>query len=451
MITVVKNGRVIDPYNNIDSKLNIVIKDGKILEITPYEISGEKNIDATGLIVCPGFIDIHMHEDMYHNEEDYLDEWIAKSMLNMGVTTCIGGNCGINLTEPLTYLDAVDRLKLPVNIGLMAGHTNIRECVVENSNKYNPIQTDDIKKIMYTAREYLEGGCFGISYGIRYVPGITELELIEVSKACKPENKIINAHVRDDAKNIIWATKEFIKVGMKLDIPIQNSHIGSMGGYGQMKELLRLLDSVKSSGLDITSDCYPYYAFSTRIGETTYDDGFLERYNIDYDSIEISEGKYKGQRCTKNIFDELRKNSPDTITVGHVMNEKDIDMAILHPNVMIASDGFLHNEQGHPRAAGTFTRLIDKYVKTGKLSLYDAINKMTTMQAKKLGLSNKGNLSKGSDADITIFSYDEIKDNATFDNPIKKPDGIKYVLIKGSVALKDGEIVNGKLGTSVRR
>lgn len=451
MITVVKNGRVIDPYNNIDSKLNIVIKDGKILEITPYEISGEKNIDATGLIVCPGFIDIHMHEDMYHNEEDYLDEWIAKSMLNMGVTTCIGGNCGINLTEPLTYLDAVDRLKLPVNIGLMAGHTNIRECVVENSNKYNPIQTDDIKKVMYTAREYLEGGCFGISYGIRYVPGITELELIEVSKACKPENKIINAHVRDDAKNIIWATKEFIKVGMKLDIPIQNSHIGSMGGYGQMKELLRLLDSVKSSGLDITSDCYPYYAFSTRIGETTYDDGFLERYNIDYDSIEISEGKYKGQRCTKNIFDELRKNSPDTITVGHVMNEKDIDMAILHPNVMIASDGFLHNEQGHPRAAGTFPRLIDKYVKTGKLSLYDAINKMTTMQAKKLGLSNKGNLSKGSDADITIFSYDEIKDNATFDNPIKNPDGIKYVLIKGSVALKDGEIVNGKLGTSVRR
>lgn len=203
MITVVKNGRVIDPYNNIDSKLNIVIKDGKILEITPYEISGEKNIDATGLIVCPGFIDIHMHEDMYHKEEDYLDEWIAKSMLNMGVTTCIGGNCGINLTEPLTYLDAVDRLKLPVNIGLMAGHTNIRECVVENSNKYNPIQIDDIKKIMYTAREYLEGGCFGISYGIRYVPGITELELIEVSKACKHENKIINAHVRDDAKNII--------------------------------------------------------------------------------------------------------------------------------------------------------------------------------------------------------------------------------------------------------
>lgn len=451
MITVIKNGRVIDPHNNIDSKLNIVIKDGKILELTPYEINGEKNIDATGLIVCPGFIDIHMHEDMYNNEDDYLDDSISRVMLNMGVTTCIGGNCGINLTDPITYLDAVDRLKLPVNLGLMVGHTDIRERAIENSNKYNTIQIDDIKKIMNIARKYLDSGCFGISYGIRYVPGITELELIEVSKACKPENKIITAHIRNDAKYTISATKELINVGMKLDIPIQNSHIGSMGGYGQMKELLRLLDSVKSSGLDITSDCYPYYAFSTRIGETTYDDGFLERYNIDYDSIEISEGKYKGQRCTKNIFDELRKNSPDTITVGHVMNSKDIDMAIVHPSVMIASDGFLHNEQGHPRAAGTFPRIIDKYVKTGKLSLYDAINKMTTMQAKKLGLSNKGNLSKGSDADITIFSYNDIRDNATFDNPTKKPDGIKYVLIKGSIALKDGEIVNGKLGTSVRR
>ena len=451
MVTVIKNGRVIDPYNNIDSKLNIVIKDGKILELTPYEISGEKNIDATGLIVCPGFIDIHMHEDMYHKNEDYLDEFTSKAMLNMGVTTCIGGNCGINLADPITYLDAVDRLNLPVNIGLMAGHTSIRERMIKNNNKYNTIQIDDIKKIMNEARKYLDSGCFGISYGIRYVPGITELELIEVSKACKPENKIITAHIRNDAEYIIPATRELINVGMKLDIPIQNSHIGSMGGYGQMKELLTLLDSVKSSGLDITSDCYPYYAFSTGIGETTYDDGFLERYNIDYDSIEISEGKYKGQRCSKNIFDELRENSPDTITVAHVMNPKDIDMALLHPNVMIASDGFLHNEEGHPRVAGTFPRLIDKYVKTGKLSLYDAINKMTTMQAKKLGLGNKGNLSKGSDADITIFSYNDIRDNATFDNPIKKPDGIKYVLIKGKVALKDGEIVNGKLGTSVRR
>lgn len=451
MITVIRNGRVIDPYNNIDSKLNVVINDGKILELTPYDIIGEKNIDATNMIVCPGFIDIHMHEEGYDNDKDYLEEGIAYAMLNMGVTTCIGGNCGSNSCEPLTYLDAVDRLKFPVNIGLMAGHTDIRKNKIKDSNKYKPLQIDDIKVIQNTAREYLDGGCFGISYGIRYVPGITEVELLEVSKACKNNNKIVSAHVRDDADNIISATKELINIGMKLELPIQNSHIGSMGGYGQMEELLRLIDSVKSSGLDITNDCYPYYAFSTGIGETTYDDGFLQRYNIDYDSIEICEGKYKGERCTKEIFDELRIKYPETITIGHVMKAEDIDRALIHPNTMIASDGFLHGEQGHPRAGGTFPRFIDKYVKSDKLSLYDAINKMTTMQAKKLGLNNKGNLSKGSDADITIFSYDSIVDNATFDEATKKPDGIKYVLIGGETALKDGCVVNGKLGTSIRK
>ena len=450
MKTVIKNGRVIDPYNNIDSKLNIVIQDGKILELTPYDVEGDINIDATNLIVCPGFIDIHMHEDLYHEEEDYIETDIAQTMLKMGVTTCIGGNCGINTNDPLVYLDAVDRLKLPVNLGLMAGHTGIRS-KIGALDKYKNIGNDDIKKIQYIVSKYLDGGCIGLSFGIRYVPGITEEELLESAKPCKRDNKIICAHVRDDAKYIIPATMELINIAKKLEIPIQNSHIGSMGGYGQMEELLRLLDSVKASGIDLTNDCYPYYSFSTGIGETTYDDGFLERYNIGYDSIEISEGKYKGQRCTKEIFDELRKYAPETITIGHVMKPEEIDLALLHPNVIIASDGFLHKGQGHPRAAGTFPRFIANYTKKNKISLYESINKMTTMPAKKLGLSKKGNFSKGSDADIVIFSYENIKDNATFENPIKSPEGIEYVLIDGSIALKNGEIVNDKLGTSIRK
>ena len=133
------------------------------------------------------------------------------------------------------------------------------------------------------------------------------------------------------------------------------------------------------------------------------------------------------------------------------MKPEDIDLALLHPNVIIASDGFLHKGQGHPRAAGTFPRFIANYTKKNKISLYESINKMTTMPAKKLGLSKKGNFSKGSDADIVIFSYENIKDNATFDEPIKSPTGIEYVLIGGELALKSGEIVNDKLGTSVRK
>lgn len=218
-----------------------------------------------------------------------------------------------------------------------------------------------------------------------------------------------------------------------------------------MTQMLEIIDAYKASGYDVTADCYPYYAFSTRIGETTYDDGFLERYNTDYSVVEICEGKYKGQRCTEKIFRELRTEAPETITVCHVMKPEDVDLALIHPNVMLASDGLLNQGQGHPRAGGTFPRFIKNYVKTGKISLYDAINKMTTMQAKKLGLENKGRLSKGADADIVIFDLDKIADNATFDKPVEYPVGIEYVLIAGEVALKDNQVINGSLGKSVRK
>ena len=175
-----------------------------------------------------------------------------------------------------------------------------------------------------------------------------------------------------------------------------------------MKEMLEVIDAYKANNYDVTADCYPYYAFSTRIGETTYDDGFLERYDTDYSVIEVCEGKYKGRRCDKEIFDELRRDAPETITVCHVMKPEDVDMALLHPNVMLASDGLFNNGQGHPRGAGSFPRFIKNYVKTGKISLYDAVNKMTTMQAEKLCLDKKGRLNVGSDADIVIFDLEKI-------------------------------------------
>ena len=167
--------------------------------------------------------------------------------------------------------------------------------------------------------------------------------------------------------------------------------------------------------------------------------------------VEICEGKYKGLRCNAEIFEELRREAPETITVCHVMKHEDVDMALLHPNVMLASDGLFNNGQGHPRGAGTFPRFIKNYVKTGKISLYDAINKMSTMQAKKLGLDNKGRLNVGSDADIVIFDLENISDNATFNNPAAKPEGIEYVIIAGEVAAEKHAIINDSLGKSVRK
>lgn len=446
---VINGGYIIDPANRIASKLNIAIENGKIIQISNERLEGGQSIDAEGMIVSPGFIDCHMHEDPYDVEADKFNISIFECMLNMGVTTAIGGNCGVGPDHISIYMDVVDRIGIPINLGMMVPHGTLRQ-LESIENKYEPATEEQIRSMRKKAEEYLNQGLLGVSFGIRYIPGLDTRELMEISSACKKEKKIVSAHIRDDAKNVIPALEELINIGQELNIPIQVSHIGSMAAYGQMEEFLSMVDSHIANGMDIGMDCYPYNAFSTGIGQTTYDDGFLDRYNIDYDSIEIAEGKYKGQRATEEIFKELRDQAPETITIGHVMNEEDVDMALAHPNVIIASDGLMNNFQGHPRASGTFPRLINEYVKNKKiLSLYEAIEKITYLPAKRFGI-NKGSLGVGADADITIFNFDEIKDNSSFEEPALQPDGIKYVIIGGKVVLKDKEIMDKHSGRMVK-
>ena len=295
-----------------------------------------------------------------------------------------------------------------------------------------------------------EAKLFGISFGIRYVPGMDFNELITLAKL--GEHRITSAHLRDDAGNIFKALDEFLQITDYVKTHLQVSHIGSMAGFGQMKEFLKVIEEKRKNGIDIACDCYPYTAFSTKIGEATFDDGFIERYNIDYEALEFAEGKYKGKRCTKETFDEVRKNNPETLMIAHVMNEDDIKEAFVYPYTVLASDGILsENGDGHPRATGAFTRFIRKYVKEDKiLDLYSAINKTTNMPAKILGI-DKGHLSQGADADITIFNFEEIEDMATFENSRLDSKGIEYVLISGEVAFEKNEIKNRKLGKSVRK
>ena len=157
-------------------------------------------------------------------------------------------------------------------------------------------QLEEEKRIL---RGALDAGCFGVSFGIRYVPGLDRNELLETAGVCDREKHLISAHVRDDAAQIFGAVEEVLDIGRTRGLRTQVSHVGSMGGYGQMEGLLAILDRERAMGLDVLCDCYPYYAFRTRIGETTYDDGFLERYRADYSCIELCEGAYKGMRCTE--------------------------------------------------------------------------------------------------------------------------------------------------------
>lgn len=450
----VQGGYVIDPANKIKGSLNIVVENGKIAKVQVAALDAadgfDRIIDASGKIVAPGFIDMHMHEDPLDEASGKLETGIASCMLRMGVTTAVGGNCGINVLPPPRYFDLVEQQGVPVNIALLAGHTCARK-EAGCADKYAHATDGQIASVKKLLAEYLDAGCVGISYGIRYVPGIDERELYATAELCQKDDLLIAAHVRDDAAYIFGAVKELLDAGKRWQIPVQVSHIGSMGGFGQMEELLSMVDEYKANGLDVVCDCYPYYAFSTRIGETTYDDGFLERYNADYDCVEICEGKCTGQRCTKEIFDELRAEAPRTITVAHVMKKADVDMALLHPNVLLVTDGLLDQGQGHPRAAGSFPRFLANYVRTGRISLYDAVEKMTSLQAQRLGLTGKGRLDVGADADIVIFDLEKVQDRATFAEPTLPPEGIEYVLVGGQVALERGEIVNGRLGKAIRR
>ncbi|ABR48228.1 N-acyl-D-amino-acid deacylase [Alkaliphilus metalliredigens QYMF] len=441
----INNGWVIDPANGIFSQLNILIEDGKIQEISSSPFSVEQEIDAKGLYVCPGFVDIHMHEDPYDEEQDTFQTDTFQSMLRMGVTTAIGGNCGTGPEDIPGYLDAVERQGLPVNFGMLVPHASLRQAVGV-TDRYSKAADDQIFEMNASAGWLLDIGCLGISYGIRYIPGITKEEMVTISKEAARTETFVAAHIRDDASGVFEAAQELLSIGKELEVAVHFSHIGSMAAFGQMRAFLSLIDDARSQGMNVSSDCYPYAAFSTGIGQTTYDDGFLERYQIDYDQIEIADGEHAGQRCTEKRFHQLRKERPETITIAHVMNEEEVNIALEHPSVMIASDGMLKNHQGHPRAAGTFPRFLRGVIQGEiNISLSEAIAKCTCLPAEKLRIQ-KGTLSIGFDADVVVFNPETLRDRADFNHPANPPEGIEYVLVNGKVALRKGALLEKNQG-----
>ena len=429
MKTLIYGGHVIDPANRVNSKLNLLVEDGRIAWIGTDMPDADRHIDATGKLVTPGFSDLHMHEDPVQDGNNQQD--IFFRMLRMGVTTAVGGNCGINVYDPGAYLNIVDKDGAAVNVALFAGHEYFRKAAGAEDIYAGSTEAQKVR-MTENIRTALDNGCVGISFGLRYVPGADKDEFFRAAECCEASKKLIASH------------------GVEYSVPVQISHIGSMGGFGQMEAVLQQLDAYRLNGLDIAMDCYPYFAFSTRIGTPTYDPGWLDRYHCGYEVLEFCEGKYKGQRATKETFDEIRADFPQCITVCHVMKEEDIRLAYRHPAVMVGSDGLMSNGQGHPRAAGSFPRFWAEFVRKGTISPYEAVEKMTAAAAERLHLTNKGRLNVGADADITIFDPEKMQDKATFDKPNLAPEGIEYVLIGGEIALEKGEILKNNCGKSVR-
>lgn len=449
MKTLIYGGRVIDPANRVDSQQNILLENGKVAWAGREMPQADRYIDAGGQIVAPGFIDIHMHEDPV-GPDGKIQTSIFNFMLAMGVTTAVGGNCGINTYDPVKYLALVDRDGAPVNVALFAGHEYFR-VAAGAGDKYAKATQAQREAMTAAIGKALKGGCVGVSFGLRYIPGTDRDEFFRAAGCCVPSGKLISSHVRDDADGIFSSIDEFVEAGAVLGIPVQISHIGSMGGYGQMEAVLRQVDDYAMKGLDVAMDCYPYCAFSTTVGATTYDPGWLERYHCDYDALEFCEGKYKGLRAMKESFEEMRRDMPSCMTVCYVMQESDIRLAYRHPRVMVGSDGILNQGQGHPRAAGAFPRFLAEYVRNGELDLYTAVEKLTAQPAARLGLTQKGRLNVGADGDVTIFDPARVRDRATFRDPTLPPEGIRYVFVGGELAAEDGHLLRRDLGKAIRK
>jgi len=241
----------------------------------------------------------------------------------------------------------------------------------------------------------------------------------------------------------IQALEEVISAAAITGAPLHVVHIHSTGGPATPK-LLQMIAEAKSRKLDVTTECYPYIAGMTDIKSAIFDEGWQEVFGIDYKDLQWAA---TGERLTKETFDQYRKTGGMVAVFS--MTEEVVNAAIKSPLTIIASDGILENGKGHPRTAGTYSRILGKYVREqGALSLMDALTKMTLMPAQRLekrvpSMRNKGRIRPGADADLTIFDPQTITDRSTFQEPAKYSEGIKFVIVNGVVIVKDGQLQSG--------
>ncbi|MBQ3123191.1 MAG: amidohydrolase family protein [Firmicutes bacterium] len=444
------NGRYPDFDSGLIKDGNIGVSEGKIAYIGSDTPDAKEVIDVCGHIISPGFIDIHMHEENFAAEgEKYV---IAQMMLEMGVTTALGGNCG-NSRQSLRYFkEVLERLGgAPINYAMLSGYNSNRKWLGIEKREASKEERDKINAII--KQEIDEEGSFGISFGIEYDVSITTEEMIYALKDINDPNLLVTAHIRGGCVKDIEPIEEFFALAEGKPMKYQISHLGSMAAMGNMAEALKKINEMIDAEPDkYNYDIYPYNAFSTRIGTASFDEEFFDEWGMDYGDIMLTDDPYRNMYCDKELYDKVRAEYPNMLAVGFIMKDHEIVAAMQNRHGMIASDATIANGKGHPRAAGTFPRFLGKYVREEKVvPLIRGIEMITLEPAKRLGLDKKGRIALGADADITVFDPDTILDGADFSTLDIKPTGIDYVFIGGKLALDHNVTINDRLGKYIPR
>lgn len=449
---VLENVIFADPAGKLAGTGAVGIEAGRLAYLGKNAPAARRVIDGQGLTLAPGFIDLHMHEDPLQEKAGaaYIGDEVAACQVRMGVTTSVGGNCGLGEVDLERYFGQLQRQGSLVNYAAFIGHTALRHALgIED--EYRAATPQEIGRLQAAAGKALAAGALGISFGIEYTPGAPTSELLALARVAQEfPGRLLAAHFRSDADGALRSIEELIYLGRETGLPMQVSHVGSCAAYGYMAPALDLIASAVEQGTGILADCYPYAAFCTFIGAAGFDGDCLARWGVDYSAIQVAEGPYAGRRCDRELFERLRREAPETLVVAFVLRDDEVLMALRHRAVLVASDTLLRGGQGHPRSAGTFPRVLGRYVREGKIGFADALYKMTLGPAERLGLKDRGRLEEGAWADLVLFDPAILEDRATFAEPTKPPVGVELVLVNGRVVVEKGRLTGARPGRILR-
>ena len=492
---VVIGGTLVDGTGTPPYDGAIAIRGQRIVavgDLPPYE--AEQVIDASGLIVSPGFIDLHSHADYAMDSNP-----LMPNLLQQGITSILAGNCGSspnNIADALTFVETTGT---GPNMGFLIGHNTVRRAVLGEHD--TPADTEALAAMAELTAQAMSQGAFGLSTGLKYVPGVyaNTDEVIALARVAAQYQGFYASHLRDEGANLLPAMNEAISIGEASDLPVHISHHKAIGkaAWGASTESLALIDSARERGLDVTADQYPYTASSTSFeilfpawslagGQTA----LLQRLSIPEQrsqikaelihAIETDRGGGDPSRIQIARFEPdpslngktfrqilEQRGLPTTIeqtaelaielqaagggqAIYHAIDEQDVRRIMGHPQVAIATDtGAIHYGRGnpHPRGYGTFPRVLGYYQRSeGLLSLPEAVRKMTALPAERLGLVDRGLLRSGYAADLVIFDDKTIADQATFEQPHQYATGIAYVIVNGEIAYTPSGLTGVRAG-----
>ena len=495
---IIRNGKIIDGSGNNWFYSDLAIRNGKIVSIErSVPGTAARIIDAKGLVVSPGFIDVHTHLE---GDED--KDPMAKSFIYDGVTTCITGNCGSSNVNLGRYFQWIDSLKLSINVASLVGHNDIRKAVMGRANR--DASPEEMQRMQVLTEKAMQDGAVGLSTGLIYIPGtFTKTpEIVSLATIAARYKGVYATHMRDEGDSITFAIKEALTIGREARIPVEISHFKCSGqhNWGRSKETLAMVKQARLEGIEVTIDQYPYTASSTSIStllpdevladgqdsikarlqrtairkqvtdhilarlkkrklkhlgyavvanyppDTTYNGKSIEEINL------MKGRKHKAKAEAETVMDIMINGGASA--VFHGMSEEDVRYIMQYPFNMFASDAtirVLGAGMPHPRGYGTNARVLGKYVREEKIiSLEEAIRRMSSLPAQKFGLRDRGLLREGMAADIVIFNEQEVKDLSTFDKPHAYSTGFQYVVVNGVLTVDQGQHTGARAGKAIK-